>query len=93
MQPLNRPMAALLDFEKAFEQPGTFLHITQSVFDMRMPQGLTPEQSDRFLKEKMRGHFEDIWAQRPLHSLKGDTPLSMLQAIPSSDARCWAASS
>jgi tetratricopeptide (TPR) repeat protein len=62
-------------FEKAFEQPGTFLHITQSVFDMRMPQGLTPEQSDRFLKEKMRGHFEDIWAQRPLHSLKGNTPL------------------
>lgn len=66
---------SFLRFEKAFEQPGTFLHISQSIFDMRMPQGLQPEQSERFLVEKMRSHFEDRWAHRPLHSLKGNTPL------------------
>lgn len=72
---LEADYGPMLEFQKEFEQPGTYIHASQQVFDIRLPAGLTPEQSDRLLKEKMRSYFEDIWAQRPLHSLKGNTPL------------------
>jgi tetratricopeptide (TPR) repeat protein len=65
----------LLQEKDRFTQPGTYLHLSQGVFDIRLPQGLTPEQTDRLLTEKLRSHFEDRWSQRPLNSLKGNTPL------------------
>lgn len=64
-----------LVFQKTFVQPGTYLHATQNIFDIRLPQGLAPEQADRLLNEKMRSYFEDRWAHRPLVSLKGISPL------------------
>ncbi|MFO0813419.1 MAG: tetratricopeptide repeat protein [Gemmatales bacterium] len=66
---------ALVVEKDRFTQPGTYLHISQSVFDVRLPQGFTPEQSERLLKEKIRSHFEDRWAHRSLHSLQGNTPI------------------
>lgn len=74
-QDFEAEYGSLIEVQKTFEQPGTYLHVTQGIFDVRLPEGLTPEQSDRLLKEKMRSYFEDKWCQRPLHSLKGNTPL------------------
>lgn len=67
--------SGLIKFDRTFEQPGTYLHVTQGILDIRLPQGLTPDQSDRFVEERMRSYFEDRWTQRPLHSLKGNTPI------------------
>lgn len=66
---------SMLQFEKEFKQPGTYIHASQQIFDIRLPTGLTPEHSERLLTEKMRSYFEDRWCQRPLHSLKGNSPV------------------
>lgn len=65
----------MLELLKTFEQSGTYVHVTQGIFDIRLPEGLSTEQSDRLLREKMRSYFEDKWSQRPLHALKGNTPI------------------
>lgn len=72
---LEAEYGELLEFQREFIQPGSYVHATQAIFDVRLPSGITPEQSDRLLKEKMRSYFEDRWAQRPLHSLKSNTAL------------------
>lgn len=72
---LEADYAGILEFQREFEQPGTYVHAVQCIFDIRLPTGLNPEQSDRMLQEKMRSYFEDRWCHRPLHSLKGNTPL------------------
>lgn len=64
-----------LQFEKEFTQPGTYIHASQDIFEIRLPEGLTPEHSERLLRERMRSYFEDRWAQRPLHALRGNTPM------------------
>jgi hypothetical protein len=69
---------SFLQFEREFTQPGTYIHASQQIFDIRLPQGLTPEHSEKLLKEKIRSYFEDRWAQRPLHSLKGNSPVDAM---------------
>jgi len=69
---------SMLQFEREFTQPGTYIHASQQIFDIRLPQGLTPEHSERLLTEKMRSYFEDRWSQRPLHSLKGNSPVDAM---------------
>ena len=74
-QQIEQVYGASINFEKSFEKPGSFVHLIHRAMDVRLPEGLETQKADHFVRESLRGYFEDRWSHQPLHSLQGNTPL------------------